>query len=954
MVSDAGRSAANPDEAVRFRLFGGLRVTRGGRDIPLTQPKQRAILALLLATPDESIPVAEMIDAFWPGKPAESVLNQIHRHIGALRRLCEPGLARRQTGRYIASVGNGYHLRVTTESVDVLRFRATIAQAEQLDPAHRHDVFSRYLAALAIAAAPAGDDPLRTLPVFVGLEDERVRALVMAAGYAGSPDEYAALLPALRAATARHALDESLHAAHMTALSRTGRPAEALELYRTVRTALREELGTSPSAALEAAQAIALGGERPSAGRARPGPLTARPVPAPIPAQLPSPPPRFAGRGTELAALRAGGAHPTLLVTGMAGVGKTSLALRHALDLCDEFPDGQLYVNLRGFDPFAPPTEPRDALIDLLHGLGVAAPGIPESLGARSGLLRSILAGKRVLLVLDNARSYQQVEPLLPGAGANLVIITSRNSLPGLVAINQALRFDLQPFDQGEILEFFTLRLPAARVEGHHEPLIRLGLAGGGLPLALAVVVSRLQANPGFPLDLFVSEFVGSRARLSALTAGPAELDLRATFSWSHQGLSSTAARLFALLSAHPGPDLSIEAAASLAGLDIDRTRTTLIELAQASMLRAIGPDRYAFHDLIREYALDLLGDGLDEAIGRLVNHYVQSMGNSIRTFGQPSAARPDDALPGVIPERFTSSADATVWYAEHRHVIQAVCRRAYEIGDFRSALTLMLDWRPSSQAIDTRRDMLAFSALAVEAARQVDDPALRAEAHRDAASNFARTDQHDLARAHFEEAIAAYQQSGDKLGLSGVYRSMGVTLPMNSTERIELLLGSVAVVRELDELPTLAMALHSLGLGYLWARRYDDAILTLNEAHATADKAGTLDHLEPHVLSARSRAFAKAGRHHEALIDAERALEAFRRDGAAHAELRLLHSHGEVLTALGRNEDAAAAWRRYLALCHGPEHIRETSALDDHTDGATTIARITAKLADLDRPKAQ
>lgn len=224
MVGDAGQ------EEIRFHLYGGLRVTRGGRDIQLTQPKQRAILALLLATPDRAVPVPEMIDAFWPREPAGSVLNQIHRHIGALRRLCEPELARRQTGRYIASVGNGYRLRLTAESLDVLRFRATIAQAEQLDHARPHRVFSLYLAALAIASAPAGDDLLRALPVFVGLEDERVRALVTAVGHAESPDEHAALLPALRAATARHALDESLHVAHMTALCRTGRPAEALEL----------------------------------------------------------------------------------------------------------------------------------------------------------------------------------------------------------------------------------------------------------------------------------------------------------------------------------------------------------------------------------------------------------------------------------------------------------------------------------------------------------------------------------------------------------------------------------------------------------------------------------------------------------------------------------------------------------------------------------------------------
>jgi tetratricopeptide (TPR) repeat protein len=262
----------------------------------------------------------------------------------------------------------------------------------------------------------------------------------------------------------------------------------------------------------------------------------------------------------------------------------------------------------------------------------------------------------------------------------------------------------------------------------------------------------------------------------------------------------------------------------------------------------------------------------------------------------------------------------------------------------------LMLDWRPMSQAIEARQDMLPFAELAIEAAGKTDDPALRAEAYRDAASNFARTDQPDRARTFFALAATVYRDSGDRLGLSGVYRSMAVTVPMDADERIRLLTESVAVAREADDQPTLALALHSLGLANLWDRRYEEALANVEAADAVAAEAENLEYLRPHLASARARALARLGRLAEAAREAEQALTVFRRDGAAHAELRLLHIQGDVLTALGSRREAAAAWRRYLELAAGPGHIRETNALDDNDpDGAATIARITTQLTVLD-----
>jgi DNA-binding SARP family transcriptional activator/tetratricopeptide (TPR) repeat protein len=952
-VNDVGGTAPATDESVRFALFGGVRILRGGAEVELRQPKQRAILALLLSTPGEPVSVSEIIDAFWSGEPAASVTNQIHRHVGSLRRAFQPELQRRQIGRYILPSGTGYRLVAGTEDCDVVRFRSLVQEAYQLaGNGKRMEAGRMFLSSLAIASAPAGDDTMWTLPAFVGLEDERVRAIIAAVAHCETPDEFAAVLPILRAAVARHQLNEALHAQLMTALTRTGRAAEALEVYAGIRGALRNELGSSPSAVLQTAQAHALAGDEPR-GDDAPSPsgaIGSGHASAVPPAQLPSPPPAFAGRRDLLATLRDDpeGRARVLLITGMAGVGKTTLALRFADELAHHHPDGQLYVNLRGFDATAPPTDPLDALRDMLEGLGVPAQALPESVDARSGLLRSILSEQQVLVVLDNARDYQQVEPLLPGAGANRVIITSRNGMPGLAAFHQAQPIQVEPFDDHEVIEFLSQRLSTNRVSKDRDAMLRLGRACGGLPLALAIVAARASANPAFPLDLLVREFTQERTPLESLNAGTADLDLGTVFSWSHKGLSDTAARTFALLSAHPGPEISTAAAMSISGLDPRHAHEVLTQLTLGSMLRAIRPGRFAFHDLVREYALNLLADDALEASSRLVNHYVRSTRQAVLTFGQPPVAPVDDTVPGIVPETFVSSRDATRWYAEERSVLHQICHLAVSLGDHRSALMVMLDWRPMSQAVDARHDMLPFAALAIQAAEHVDEPALRAECFLDVASNFARTGQHDRARTYFDLAAEAFEQSGDRVGQANLYRSMAVTLVMDTADRIELLGESVAIARQLDNQPILATSLHSLGLGLLSDGRLDDALAAFAESTTITATVPGLAYLEPHVLSGRSVALAGADRLEESAYEAARALELLRRGDETHSELRLLRSHGDALTTLGRTHEAAEVWRRFLTLATSPERVRETNAFDDDTDGSVTIDRVKAKLTAL------
>jgi DNA-binding SARP family transcriptional activator len=935
-------------ERVRFALFGGVRVVRGGAEVELTQPKQRAILALLLSTPSEPVYMSEIIDALWSGEPAASVTNQVHRHVGSLRRVFQPGLPRRQTGRYLLPAGTGYRLAVGSDDCDVLRFRTLVREASQFAGAgNRSEARRTYLGALAVAGAPAGEDTMWTLPAFVGLEDERVQAIIAAADQCETSDEFAAVVPVLRAAAARHQLNETLHAQLMTALTRTGRAMEALKVYARIRGELGDTLGTSPGAALEAAQAHALRGDAQPSSRDPGGPGHVPKVP---PAQLPSPPPAFAGRRDVLATLRehAESGARVFVISGMAGVGKTTLALLCADKLVACHPDGQLWVNLRGFDATSPPTSPLDALRDMLQALGVPSQALPESVGARSGLLRSLLSERRVLVVLDNARDYRQVEPLLPGAGRSRVIITSRNQMPALAVFHQARTVQLEPFDGCEAVEFLSQRLSPNRAGHTGDAMTRLGQACGGLPLALAIIAARASANPAFPLDLLLQEFTQERSPLASLNAGSAELDLVTVFSWSYRGLSEDAARTFALLSAHPGPEISAHAAASISGLGPRRAREVLTELRLASVLRESRPGRFVFHDLIRAYALTLLAERSDEASARLISHYVRSTREAILTFGRSAMAPVDDTIPGIVPETFASSRDAIRWYIAERHVLHHVCRLAFSLGDYRSALMLMLDWRPMSQGVDARHDMLPFAELAIQAAGHVNEPDLRAECFREVAATFARTGRPERAQRYFDQAAETFQQTGNRAGQANVRRNRAQTLVTDPEQRIELLRESVAIARELDDEPILAVTLHGLALALQCSGRFDEELAALAEcASITANQPG-LAYLEAYVLATRSTALAKSGRLQESVDEAQAALKLIRCEGEIINELILLISHGDALTALGRTHEAAETWRRFLTLATSPELVQTTNNAEDDIDGAEIIARVKAKLAAL------
>src|SRR6204780_4440335 len=388
-----------------------------------------------------------------------------------------------------------------------------------------------------------------------------------------------------------------------------------------------------------------------------------------VPRQLPAAVADFTGRAAELRALirmldQAGAGTPGTVVIsaigGTAGVGKTALALHWAHQVATSFPDGQLYVNLRGFDPSGNPTVPTEAIRGFLDALGVPPDRITASPEAQAGMYRSLLADRRMLIVLDNARHEQQVRPLLPASPGTLVLVTSRSQLSGLGAAEGARLISLDVLSHAEAVQLLAARLGTARAAAQPAAAGRIAPLCACLPLALTVAAARAAARPGFPLAALAAELADSAGRLDALDAADPGSSVRAVFSWSVRQLTGEAVRMFWLLGIHPGPDICAPAAASLAGRGQPQARRLLRELADAHLIAEHVPGRYAFHDLLRAYAAEQACDADSdtdrrEATGRVLDHYLHTAAHAAacwtRQRNQWPSPRPGPApLPGSPP----------------------------------------------------------------------------------------------------------------------------------------------------------------------------------------------------------------------------------------------------------------------------------------------------------------
>lgn len=649
----------------------------------------------------------------------------------------------------------------------------------------------------------------------------------------------------------------------------------------------------------------------------------------PVPAQLPAATGAFIGRRHALAALDAllaavEAGQPdtvTAVITGTAGVGKTALVNHWAQRHRDKFPDGQLHVNLRGFDPAGTPVSAAEAVQDFLDALGVSHHRIPTSLAAQLNLFRSLLAGRRVLLVLDNARDATHVRPLLPGSPTCLTLITSRNQMPALVAAEGAHPVPLGLLDPEESQALLAHRLGPHRTLG--EPGAAAGIVArcAGLPLALAVVAARAATHPHFPLAAIATELRDAPRRLDPLTGGDATIDVRAVFSWSYQQISPAAARLFRLAGLCPGPDLGVAAVASLAGIPRPTARPLLAELVNAHLLTEHQPGRFVTHDLLRAYARELAeADPATErrsAVHRLLDHYLHTAHAAELLLNPPRGPIPlDPPRPGVTPERFADRAAALTWFAAERSVLLAAVAQAAEAGlhthawQLPAALVTFLDLRGHwHDWIDTQQTALA-------SAHRLGDRAAEAHVHRLLGSAAIRLGRDAQAHGHHSRALALFQALDDPVNEAFTCRSLAWIADRAGDHRaaLGLDLRALDLFRRVGHRDGEAKTLNSIGwcltqLGdHAGAIDHcERALILLDELDDPGGIAVTLDSLG-HIRR-------RLGEHDLACDLYRRARELFARLGDRHGEAEAAMNLGDTRHERGDHAGAGRAWRHALAI---------------------------------------
>lgn len=601
-----------------------MRAWRYGDEVMLGPPKQRAVLGLLVSRVNDVVGFEEIIDAVWGSEVPPTAANGVHTYVAGLRRVLEPGRSPRDLGDVLVSTGGGYALFMEPEGLDTTLFTTRHQQSRRLR--HSGDgpaAAETYHAALQLWR---GDAYFGVPGPFAALERTRLHELRLTV-----VEEYAELLldlyrptdavTVLSEAVAKEPLRENLRGLLMLALYRSGRQADALSLYRQTRQLLREELGIEPVLELRDLHNQILVGHPdldvpPSTGSAVVAPASAdqwRGGPL-RPAQLPGRPRGFGGRSAELAHLREmverdrqeRPAVPTIAVLeGGAGTGKTALVVQFAHDMSGHFQDGQLFVDLRGWAPGAPPLPAFDALVRLLGSLGVDRQRIPEDLPGASALYRSVLHDRRMLVVLDDAADAEQVRPLIPG-GPACVLVTSRRRQWGLAARDGAYRLPLGPLPAQEAIDLLANLVGPDRVIGQEAGLAELVDLCGHLPLALRIAAGALAAEPALDLVELARRYRRPRERLDQLAVlGDASTDVRAALAVSYQALPAEAARMFRMLGCCPGPALTVQMAAALADVTASHAQRQLQVLVDHHLLDEVNGRLYRFPPLVRLYATD-------------------------------------------------------------------------------------------------------------------------------------------------------------------------------------------------------------------------------------------------------------------------------------------------------------------------------------------------------------
>jgi tetratricopeptide (TPR) repeat protein/DNA-binding XRE family transcriptional regulator len=657
-----------------------------------------------------------------------------------------------------------------------------------------------------------------------------------------------------------------------------------------------------------------------------------------VPRQLPAAVADFTGRAAELTALTetldscadngAPGAVVISAIGGMAGVGKTALAVYWAHQAADRFPDGQLYVNLRGFDPGGTPATPAEVIRGFMDALGIAPGRVPASPEAQMGLYRSLLSERQMLIVLDNARDEQQVRPLLPASPGTLVLVTSRNQLAGLAATGGARLLSLDVLAQDEATRLLSTRIGQAGAADEPGALAEIAILCGRLPLALAVAAARAAIQPGLPLATLVADLRETPARLDALDSGEPAASVRAVFSWSYQQLSPNAARMFRLLGLHPGPDITAPAAASLAAIPLSQARQHLAGLASVHLMAEHLPGRYVLHDLLRAYAADLAAAIDPEevqraALARTLDHYLHTAHTAALLLSPTrDAIALAPAQSGVTPESLADDRRALAWFEGEHHVLRSAAVLAGDLGfDVHAwqlpwAMTNFLDWRGHWD------EQATLHRAALAAAIRLGDKSAQAATRRMLAYSCARRANYDEAGSHLGECLTLYRQLRDRTGEAKTHQTLSWVAEHQQRFADALAHGEHALelFNATNDRPSQAAALNNVGIFHAALGNYEQARTFCQQALSIHHELGFRPG-EAASWDSLGCAEHQLGRFGAAVACFQQALGIVRDLADRFSESEILMHLGDTRHASGKPEQAREAWLQALDILDDLQH---------------------------------
>ena len=926
-------------------MLGPVDVALDGGPRPVSGSRRKAVLAALALHDGQVVSTDRLVDVVWGESAPATVVNSLQAHISYLRGVLGSKEA-------IVTRPPGYLLNLGGDGTDARAAERLLRQGRQAaDPAQG----ARDLrGALALWRGR----PLADVTGSAWLEEQSQRLDLLAGeirrallGARLAVGEHAELLPGLEQLATEDPLDEQVHSQLMLTLYRCGRQADALAVFHRLRAALAEQLGIDPSPALRELETAILRQDQtlgaptlpvtvplssPAVAMSADSPAPQASPVVPVPAQLPPALAAFAGRKAELASLdallpHAAEAGPGTVVisavSGTAGVGKTTLAVQWAHRIAGRFPEGQLYVNLRGFSPEGTPVDPAEAMRGFLVALGAPVARIPPDLAGQTALYRSLLKGKRVLVVLDNARDAAQARPLLPGSPGCLVIVTSRDQLIGLVAVEGAVPLTLDLPSTAEAHDLLERRLGEVQLASDPDAADEIIQRCARLPLALAIVAARAAARPSFRLADLAAELREATAVLDPLKGDELAIDVRAVFSWSYHGLPAEAARLFRLVGLQAGPDIAIAAAASLAAIPPQQARPLLAELARAHLLTEYAPGRYGFHDLLRAYAAELAHThdsrgARHAAVGRLLDYYLHAAHHAAmltEPYYDPLALAP--AEPGVVRDQLTTAADARDWFdAEHGALLAAVELAA---GAGFGARAWQLVWSLSDFLLrgGLWHEQARICEAGLEAARCADDITGQAHCLHRLAVGYTRSGHVHDAGPLLEHALQLFETMGDKFGQAYVHGMLGVLAHRQQDAGAALghFVRTLDLYRAADH-PGQAMALNDIGYTHALLGNYPQALACCEQALAVIRELGA-SNWENAVWDSLGYIHHQLGDHHRAITCYQRSLDHSRELADRWNEASTLDHLGDTFHSLGDTAAAHGAWTRALRIFGEMDH---------------------------------